>query len=80
MAFMPDCMRNANGSLTIVFRDQGEHLDFSFVSIVLKRTDNDSIPVEMEVTIEMKINRQMAKTLDAVGKPGYSAAANIAEW
>lgn len=81
MPFIAESVRETDGSLTIVFGEEDEHLDFFYVSLVLTRAGSASIPVEMEVTIEMKINRLMAKTIAKSGSfTPEERTANIGEW
>ena len=76
ISFLPDTVRNSDGSLTIDF---GTY--FPNAVLILKRTVFDGMKQEEEeVTIEVKIQRLMDKTLAAVGKDGYDVEANVAEW
>ena len=74
ISFLPDTVRSSDGSLTVDF---GTY--FQNAVLVLKRTVFDGMKheEEEEITIEVKIQRLMAKTLATAGKDGYNANKNI---
>ena len=76
---LPETFRNTDGSLSILFFEATETVDFSEVVVILKHTTVDGMITKV-ITIEMKIAALMAKTIADSKKPDYDRAANIAEW
>ena len=65
ISFLPDTSRDTDGNLVITLGET-----FSDVVLVLKRTVFDGMKQEEEeVTIEVKIQRLMAKTMAAATAP-----------
>ena len=70
ISFLPDTSRDEYGNITIDFGERFEN-----VILVLKRAEFGGV-----ITIEVKIQQLMTKTLIDSKKPDYDASANIARW
>ena len=70
ISFLPDTSRDEYGNITIVFGERFEN-----VILVLKRVNFGGV-----ITVEVKIQQLMAKTLVTAGKIGYNANTNITQW
>ena len=78
--FLPHNTKNEDGSITVAFCEAGDASDFSEVKVFLNRSEYNEIADELVITIEIKINRYMGKTLRDSKLEDYDAAANVAGW
>ena len=70
ISFLPDTSRDEYGNITIDFGERFEN-----VELILKRVDFGGV-----ITIGVKIQQLMTKTLIESKKPDYDIVANIAQW